>query len=592
LIRGNLENIPEIDREEQESLFRIAQNLDRYKKPEEFNSDPVSKAHSNEELPGSDFNNRANLPELLERNGWKRSGSSDNYWTRPGKKKGVSATWNSSELTKNRFRVFSTSTNFECKSYSPFAVLAFLEYEGDFGIAASELYKQGYGKRFEKHSRNFSNGSSIPLSQQEEEMAQEGKQELRFEELKLRSIGELRGFGPEGDPNEIIKNRYWCKKGGLLIVGPSGLGKSTLILQLVFCFAAGKPFFGLEPRVGQKFSCWIFQAENDDGDLVEQRDGILRGMGWGEETAQDALGRVKIMTVDSLSGAELVAMIQEKLIEAQAHGEMPDYIVLDPAHAYIDGDSSKGVDVTTFLRKQLQPLIRRFNIGSLTIHHTNKPKEENGKKWPPNDGTYLASGSAEWENWHRAGIGLEAVPGKQVFKLRLGKRRVRAGWRRGDGTVFFEKTLAHSKTPGNICWEEIPEESYVPIAKETARVKQQRKLEGFLSIFPTEFDRDNPVESYLWTSKINSRRKLMVEQEHRFSNDDVCELKDISVKKSKILRWKEGQKECVMLTSIYEESQLAQEYFSGNEAVYEAYQIALKYRQKKERKEDEIKTLL
>ena len=84
----------------------------------------------------------------------------------------------------------------------------------------------------------------------------------------------------------------------------------------------------------------------------------------------------------------------------------------------------------------------------------------------------------------------------------------------------------------------------------------------------------------------------MVEQEHRFSNDDVCELKDISVKKSKILRWKEGQKECVMLTSIYEESQLAQEYFSGNEAVYEAYQIALKYRQKKERKEDGIKTLL
>ena len=33
------------------------------------------------------------------------------------------------------------------------------------------------------------------------------------------------------DPNELLKYRYLCRGGGMLLVGPAGVGKSTLQMQ-------------------------------------------------------------------------------------------------------------------------------------------------------------------------------------------------------------------------------------------------------------------------------------------------------------------------------------------------------------------------
>jgi hypothetical protein len=94
--------------------------------------------------PGDDFNDRGDVRALLEKHGWQRVKGGDNeYWRRPGKQSGWSAT-----LRGNQFFVFSSNAiPFEQeRSYGPFAVYAMLEHGGDFAAAATALRFEGYGQ--------------------------------------------------------------------------------------------------------------------------------------------------------------------------------------------------------------------------------------------------------------------------------------------------------------------------------------------------------------------------------------------------------------------------------------------------------------
>jgi len=49
------------------------------------------------------------------------------------------------------------------------------------------------------------------------------------------------------DPAELLKHRYLCRRGGLLLVGPTGHGKSSLAMQLMIKWSLGQSVFSLEP---------------------------------------------------------------------------------------------------------------------------------------------------------------------------------------------------------------------------------------------------------------------------------------------------------------------------------------------------------
>jgi RecA-family ATPase len=52
---------------------------------------------------------------------------------------------------------------------------------------------------------------------------------------------------PENDPGELLKNRFLCRGGGLLLVGPTGVGKSSLSMQIMIGLSLGKNVLGIEP---------------------------------------------------------------------------------------------------------------------------------------------------------------------------------------------------------------------------------------------------------------------------------------------------------------------------------------------------------
>ncbi len=275
-------------------------------------------------------------------------------------------------------------------------------------------------------------------------LAQEGpKRPCRY---TARPIAEL--VRPErDDPNELLRHRYLCTGGGLLLAAPTGIGKSTLSIQFALCWALGREALGIAPA--RPLRSLYIQAENDDGDLAELRDGICDGLEFTEADRAEAFERVTFSTVDDLCGLTFIAQAFTPLVEQHR----PDLVFVDPLLAYLGGDVSKQEVVSPWLRNGLNPILHRTGSGLVLVHHVNKPPTGEAKReWKAGDFAYIGSGSADLANWARAVIAIRSIGDHSVFELHLGKRGKRVGWTDPDGRPCYSRRIAHG-TDG-IYWRE------------------------------------------------------------------------------------------------------------------------------------------
>ena len=250
------------------------------------------------------------------------------------------------------------------------------------------------------------------------------------------------------DPGELLKHRYLCRGGGLLLVGQTGLGKSSLAMQLMIKWALGQPVFGLEPA--RAIKSLLIQAENDDGDLAEMKEGVFNGLGLSEEEQAEASQNIRVIQESTHTGPDLFSKVIIPLLTKHR----PDLLWIDPALSYLGGDMNNQKDVGSFLRNQLGPVLVKHNCGAVVIHHTNKITNNPDKSIT--DPAYLGAGSAEWANWSRAVLALRKTDVANLYELVCGKRGEKLKWRAADGQALtFTKYIGHSKRPDTICWMEM-----------------------------------------------------------------------------------------------------------------------------------------
>lgn len=154
-IRGSVRTIRHITPVQRALLLESARQLDEMPSPP-LQSAMVTASKTPKQLPrfsvpcfgtrpGDLFNARAQWSDVLGRHGWVLVGERDGeqFWRRPGKAEGISATVNYNH--SNRLLVFSTSTPFQTqKAYSLFEAYACLEHGNDFSAAARSLVAQGH----------------------------------------------------------------------------------------------------------------------------------------------------------------------------------------------------------------------------------------------------------------------------------------------------------------------------------------------------------------------------------------------------------------------------------------------------------------
>jgi len=266
-----------------------------------------------------------------------------------------------------------------------------------------------------------------------------------------RTLASL-SVNPRDDESELLKSRFLCRGGGLLLVGPTGVGKSSFVLQGALTWSMGQPLFGIAPRGPLRIL--LMQAENDDGDLVEMRDGVLSGMtdsgilspGEARQSARNV-----IVVRDVVSTGESVGQTLDALLVQHPS----DLVILDPAFSYLGGDASSAADVSHFLRQVINPVLLKQNVGIIVVHHTNKPPRGNEKaEWKAGDFAYLGTGSAEWANWARSVVAIRSIGSESIFELRAPKRGARIGWKDKDDEKTTTKYITHSLR--GICWHEVP----------------------------------------------------------------------------------------------------------------------------------------
>jgi hypothetical protein len=262
------------------------------------------------------------------------------------------------------------------------------------------------------------------------------------------------------DPAELLEHRFLCRGGGLLLVGPTGVGKSAFVMHCAVLWALGEPAFGIRPSMPLRIL--IIQAENDDGDLAEMRHGVLSALKLSKDDCEIACERVSIATENARTSFAFIKQVVERLLAEHR----PDLIIIDPALAYLGGDTNSQKDVGAFLRNQLNPLLTEYQCGCVVVHHTNKPLQgKERSQWKAGDFAYLGTGSAEWSNWARAMLGIRSIGSHDVYELLACKRGNRLCWKDEAGNRSYSKYIAHAKEDGLIYWREA-DESEIPAGKD------------------------------------------------------------------------------------------------------------------------------
>jgi RecA-family ATPase len=281
------------------------------------------------------------------------------------------------------------------------------------------------------------------------------------------SLFELATFDHKNDPDTLVGARWLCRGGSCLFVAQSGIGKSTLSMQLAISWAQGLPTFGIRPV--KPLKVMLVQAENDRGDLSEMVQGALAGLNIkADSEAFTALSERLVVITDNVSTGEKFTDSLRVLTGRHS----PDIVIVDPLLSFLGGDVSSQENCTYFLRNLLNPIAKESGCCWFMVHHTPKPSSDAKSKqgWGAAEYAYFGMGSSELVNWSRSVAVLRTTKDEGFFKLMLTKRgrRAEATHLEGDHTTVIH--LKHSSD--SILWEQIPTPVVV---KEEPKAKKEPK---------------------------------------------------------------------------------------------------------------------
>ena len=270
------------------------------------------------------------------------------------------------------------------------------------------------------------------------------------------TIKDLMDFDPDNDPDNLIGNRWITRGSSMIVSGGTGIGKSSLMMQIVIRWCLGLDFFGIKPVKPLKIG--VIQAENDKGDLAEAFRGVVHKR-FSLDQMNQLQKNLEFRTEAVRTGDQFLAYARRFI-----HRSKLDLIVADPLFSYFGGDLSDQSEVSVFLRNKLQPILQETKVAWIWMHHVAKPqRKDGGEPLTTMELAHSGFGSSELANWAREIAVLHEVGQSKPrrFQLAFCKR----GGRIGLPSPILN--LQHSST--GIQWEESN-----PLAFTGAELKKEK----------------------------------------------------------------------------------------------------------------------
>ena len=252
------------------------------------------------------------------------------------------------------------------------------------------------------------------------------------------SIKDLINFDPDNDPDNLIGKRWLTRGSSMIISGGTGIGKSSLMMQIVIRWCLGLDFFGIKPVKPLKIG--VIQAENDKGDLAEAFRGVVKGLNMSVSDIAILQENLHFRTEAVRTGDQFLAYARRFI-----HKSKLDVIVADPLFSYFGGDLSDQGEVSVFLRNKLQPILHETKVAWIWMHHVAKPqRKESNEPLTTMELAHSGFGSSELANWAREIAVLHEVGQSKPRRFQL------AFCKRGSRLQSSSLHLQHA--PSGIVW--------------------------------------------------------------------------------------------------------------------------------------------
>jgi hypothetical protein len=263
--------------------------------------------------------------------------------------------------------------------------------------------------------------------------------ETADDKATIVTVKDLICFDEDNDPDNLIGKRWLTRGSSMIISGGTGIGKSSLMMQIVIRWALGKDFFGIAPvrplRIG------IVQAENDKGDLAEAFKGVIKGLKMPTDDIRILQENLHFRTESVRTGDAFLAYATRFITRSKL-----DLIIGDPLFSYFGGDLSDQGEVSTFLRNKLQPILHQTKVAWIWMHHISKAQRKDGEPLTTMELAHAGFGSSELANWAREIAVLAEVGQSKPRRFQL------AFCKRGSRLTAGVLNLQHS--PNGIVWDQ------------------------------------------------------------------------------------------------------------------------------------------
>jgi hypothetical protein len=279
--------------------------------------------------------------------------------------------------------------------------------------------------------------------------------ETAEDQATIVSVKDLIDFDPKNDPDNLIGQRWLTRGSSMIISGGTGIGKSSLMMQIVIRWALGKDFFGIAPvrplRIG------IVQAENDKGDLAESFQGVGHGLNLTVDEMRMLQRQLEFRTESVRTGDQFLAYARRFITRSKL-----DVIIGDPLFSYFGGDLSDQGEVSVFLRNKLQPILHETKVAWIWMHHVTKNTRRDTDE-PPTimEMAHAGFGSSELGNWAREIAVIAEVGQHKPRRFQM------AFCKRGGRLPRASLMLQHSE--GSISWKE-----WNPMVMTGAQLKEKQ----------------------------------------------------------------------------------------------------------------------